>query len=120
MAKAWYDNSGNILAVVNSDASPYGPPQTFAGVLSFDETVPANAAVLADFHVNNNLYTCPAGVLKKSGNVVALAADSTAVADAKAVKANLAPLFAALRAGTATSAQQQRVLAFLLRQFLQG
>lgn len=118
MARVDADSQGRVVRfVTGADEAMAAHPQAAAS-LSFDEA--SNAALAADLRRSTDLYTLTGGVLKKAGVTQTVAADSAGAADRKAIQANAPALFAALRAGTATSAQVQRVLAFLLRQFLQG
>jgi hypothetical protein len=121
MATIYANAAGTILGLDRDDAEAAlrgGPRPGATQSVTFDEAT--NAATLTDCLANPDAYRVVGGVLQKNGVAVTPAADAPATADRRAVKNNLAPIFAALRAGTATPAQQQRVLAFLLRQFLQG
>lgn len=129
MAKVYYNAAGAILGYSHTDAEDAiafpSPPagQAPGSPLAFDETTNAAALQSLDGQVTGfrfSDHTCPGGVLTRKGAAMTIAAPSAAFSDRQAVRANLAALFTALRAGTATAAQQQRVLAFLLRQFLQG
>jgi hypothetical protein len=122
MARVYADANGKICGRARSDdEDALRFPNGAAGATSnvqFDEIT--NQALVDDIATNWDAYSIVGGVLKKNGVPVNIAADNSATTDRKAIKSNLTSLFTALRAGTATSAQQQRVLAFLLRQFLQG
>jgi len=111
------DANGNITYIGNP-ANPCTPPASPPASLTFDETT--NAALLADLQANTGLYKIVAGALQKSGGPVAVSAAAAGTNDASFVQANLAAIYTALRAGTATAAQTQRVLAFLLYQFIKG
>lgn len=118
MARLWYDAAGAILRVCRDDAEEarYGAPPGAAGSVAFDES--ANAAAIAGLAADWQAHTCSAGTLRRNGSPVALAADDPATTARRQAKTQGAALLAALRAGTATGAQVQRALAYLLAQEL--
>jgi hypothetical protein len=92
MAKFYYDAAGNFLAFSRNDAQDgrIVPPagQHASSPLAFDET--SNAAVCDAIGLAPLQYTVVAGVLKRNGVTVAVAADDPATADKKALLANAA------------------------------
>jgi hypothetical protein len=86
-------------------------------VIEFDEST--NASLVADIIANFGKYAAPGGVLQKSGSAVPVT-PASAIYAARAALATAVPatglqsVFTALNAGTATNAQIQQVLAYLL------
>lgn len=130
MATIWSDATGKILAIVRNYGElatlfPTTPPTGTITTLDFDET--ANASLLADVLANQNSYALLAGpTLQKNGTTVAVisAGSSTQFQAALTQLHSITPpqiqgAVTALLAGTATSAQQQKAIAFLILQLAQ-
>lgn len=121
MAIFWADGSGKGLGFVPSIEiealqSP-NPPTAAAFTVTFDEDT--NPALVADIEQNFPLYSAPAGVLNKNGIPVVITAASALFAlestiEAGVSVANLDTFVVALWNGTATSAQVQKALAYVL------
>lgn len=112
MAKIIHDGNGNIIAIRRNDAeeAKFGLP---AGtIIEFDEE--ANAAVLAAIDTDWNSHAIQAGKLRRNGVDVTIAANSANTTKRKQIR----QLLTALDAGTASSANQQKAIAFLIRQFI--
>jgi hypothetical protein len=90
---------------------------TTPNVVDFDEQT--NAALVTDILANFALYSAPNGTLQKNGNAVTIAASSAIYSARSALvtavpSATLQTIFTALNAGTATTAQMQQALAYLM------
>jgi hypothetical protein len=94
--------------------SPSGSTQT----LTFDETT--NGSVVAAINSDWDSHRLVSGALQRIGVAVTINADAAATTVRKAVSNQGAEILAALQAGTATDAQIQRALAFLLARAIQG
>lgn len=81
MARIWYDAGGAILRVAANDAEEarHVAPAGAAGSVAFDEQT--NASVLAELASAWQAHTCPAGVLKRDGVTVSIAADGQTKTD---------------------------------------
>ena len=125
MAKLYYDPAGNLIALAHNDdeesryfATPL-PGQHASSPLVFDETT--NQAIIdsLDGRVQGFVWqdhAVIAGALQRKSVPQSIAVDSADTARRKQAKA----LISALDAGTATAAQTQKAVAFLLKQTFKG
>lgn len=128
MATVWGDTNGKIIAAVQNLSYlqiyyPSGPPAGTVTTLDFDET--ANPALIADIINNPIPYSLTGGttpVLTKSGVtqvVTNIPGASTAWTSAIAQLNSITPdqvrqIVTLLLAGTATTAQAQKALGFVI------
>lgn len=114
MAKVVYDANGKITGVrITADEEKQYPIPVGASVIEFDTG--SNMDVLLAIRDDYNNHQVVGGALRRSGQLVTIAADSTATVKRKQIK----QLLNALDAGTASSANQQKALAFLIREHFQ-
>lgn len=107
--------AGQFILTQSAPFTPASIPAPI--VIEFDEST--NAALIADIVANFALYSAPNGTLEKSGKAVTIAASSAIYAARAALvkavpSASLQTIFAALNAGTATNAQIQQALAYIM------
>lgn len=119
MATIHHAADGSLLRLLQTEREeadyPTPPPGT-AGTVTFDES--SNAGVVAALNADWNSHRVAGGKLQRSGADVTIAADSPERAARRTAKNQAATLLTALRGGSASNAQIQRALAYLLAQEL--
>lgn len=122
MAKFFRDGSGVYGLRRNDDEEARHPIPGGSTVIEFDEAQPEGVAIVESLcgktGFNWQDHTIASGQIRRSGVAMTLPTDTSATGDRKFIKTNAAAILSALRAGTATMNQVQRVLAYLLRQDL--
>lgn len=111
-ATLYANASGALIGVRLSAAEETKWPDVPAGTastLTFDEDT--NTALVADLRINSGSYTLLAGVLRKSGVVQVINADSSDRTARNALQA----VIPKLRNDTATDNERNRVLLVILR-----
>ena len=116
MMNLCFDAAGIGIACIDPDGAASKPPAASAAVLPVDPAT--NGALIEAFKAAPWSYSLSNGKLFHGGSQAAVAADSPEQTIRANIAANKQTILDALRSGTATSAQVQKVVAFLLAQEL--